>query len=349
MNEASSGAREPAPCDGAALSLRPSHRQQLRFLASLLTLIAAVTFLYRSVLADWFASLVDDPAFSYGLWVPPLVVYLVYLQVKRMGSARVKADFAPSYAGYAVIAAGCLLLLAGEVSTLLYIARLSFLVVLVGIALAVIGWKGLSLFSFPAGYLLFAVPLPTLIYIPLSARLQMVSSILAGQALDLLGVPALREGNIITLPNNQLEVIEACSGIYSLFALLAVATLAAYLLCSRNTQRLLIALSAIPAAILLNAMRITVLGLLSYQVGPDAAAGFAHMTTGLVIFMIGCAVIVGLCARKRSTPASSTLWRERKLANQDRLESVRCSAQTGDPHPAPPPGQGEGLTRPAIP
>jgi len=194
--------------------------------------------------------------------------------------------------------------LRGEVSTLLYVARLSFLLVLAGIALTVIGWKGLSLFSFPAAYLLFAVPLPALVYIPLSARLQMVSSVLAGATLDLLGVPALREGNIITLPNNQLEVIEACSGIHSLFALLAVATLAGYLLRSRNSQRLLIALSAIPLAILLNAARITVLGLLSYQVGPAVAAGFAHLTTGLAIFMIGCMIIIGFCVRKPVGPAS---------------------------------------------
>jgi len=213
--------------------------------------------------------------------------------------------------GYLVIAAGCLLLLVGEISTLLYIARLSFLIVLAGLALTVIGRRGLSIFSFPAGYLLFALPLPTLVYLPLSARLQMVSSILAGKSLDLLGVPAIREGNIITLPTTQLEVVEACSGIHSLFALLAVATLAGYLLRSRKAERLLISLSAIPLAILLNAARITSLGVLSYQVGPDAAAGFAHMTTGVVIFAIGSAVILGLCKVTGGTRS------ERKIVAQE--------------------------------
>jgi EpsI family protein len=116
--------------------------------------------------------------------------------------------------------------------------------------------------------------------------------------LDLMDVPALREGNVITLPTNQLEVVEACSGVHSLFALLAVATLAGYLLRNRNGERVLIALSAIPIAIVLNAARISALGLLSYQAGPAAAAGFAHLTTGLVIFLVGCMVIVGWCSRK---------------------------------------------------
>lgn len=298
MNKAISGVATQMPLGREQPSLRSSNGPNRLSMTSVVGLVIAAALLYRPLLVDWFTSLPDDLTFSYGLWVPPLAVYLVYLRVKRIGGARIKAYFAPAYAGYGVIAAGCVLLLAGEVSTLLYVARLSFLVVLAGIALMLIGWKGLSLFAFPTGYLLFAVPLPALVYIPLSARLQMVSSVLAGQSLDLLGVPALREGNIITLSNNQLEVIEACSGIHSLFALLAVATLAGYLLRNRNPQRLFIALSAIPLAILLNALRITVLGVLSYQVGPAVAAGFAHMTTGLVIFMIGSAVIVGFCGRK---------------------------------------------------
>src|SRR6266851_4724524 len=203
-------------------------------------------------------------------------------------------------------------------AALLYIARLSFLIVLAGIALTVIGRRGLSVFSFPAGYLLFALPLPTLVYLPLSARLQMVSSILAGKSLDLLGVPAIREGNIITLPTTQLEVIEACSGIHTLFALLAVATLAGYLLRSRKAERLLISLSAIPLAILLNAARITSLGVLSYQVGPDAAAGFAHMTTGVVIFAIGCVVILGVCkATEGLRRATGGPRSERKIVAQE--------------------------------
>src|SRR5713226_8803551 len=271
------------------------NNRRLLLSLSLLAPLVGVALLYGPLLLDWCGSLYDDPTYSYGLWVPFLAAYLVYLKIGQIGPERISTYFAPSYSGYLVIAAGCVLLLVGEISTLLYIARLSFLIVLAGIALTVIGRRGLSVFSFPAGYLLFTLPLPTLVYLPLSARLQMVSSIVAGKFLDLLGVPAIREGNIITLPTTQLEVVEACSGVHSLFALLAVATLAGYLLRSRKAERLLISLSAIPLAILLNAARITSLGVLSYQVGPDAAAGFAHMTTGVVIFAIGCAMILGLC------------------------------------------------------
>ena len=304
---AGGSAARPGTLNHSAATPAFSYSQSRWYLASLLSLVIAAVLLYRPLLIDWFGSLLDDPTFAYALWIPPLAAYLSYLKVRALPGSQLPAYLAASHAGYAVMAAGCALLLVGEVSTLLYIARLSFLVVLAGLALTLIGWQGLSLFSFPAGYLLFAVPLPALIYIPLSTRLQMLSSVLAGDSLDWLGVPALREGNIISLPNNQLEVVEACSGIHSLFALLAVATLAGYLLRSRNTQRLLVALSAIPLAILLNAMRITLLGVLSYYVGPGVAVGFAHMTTGLVIFMIGAALIVWVCARKpvaQSWPAA---------------------------------------------
>src|SRR5437016_2545011 len=128
MNTASSAAGQTALNDCAR---RPAFGPWRRWwpLVSRLGLIIAAVLLYRPLLLDWFTSLLGDSTFSYALWIPPLAAYLAYLRVKATGSSGPSGDFAPSYAGYAVIAAGGLLLLAGEVSTLLYIARLSFLVV----------------------------------------------------------------------------------------------------------------------------------------------------------------------------------------------------------------------------
>jgi exosortase D (VPLPA-CTERM-specific) len=289
--------RSARPAGALAFMRNSMHtnRRHLHALALVVLSLAALA-LYKPILVDWFWSLYDDPTYSYGLLVPFLAAYVVFQKIRRTGPAAVATiAYRPSYLAYPVIGAGAFLLIVGEVSTLLYLARLSFLLTLGGILLAAIGRRGVSTFRFPAAYLLFALPLPTLIYLPLSGSLQSVSSVLAGKSLDLLGVPAIREGNIITLPTTQLEVAEACSGIHSLFALLAVATLGGYLLRRRNAEGVLIALSAIPLAVVLNAARVTSLGVLSYQVGPGATAGFAHMTTGSVVFLIGCALIFGLC------------------------------------------------------
>src|SRR5690349_10139312 len=122
---------------------------RLPLFCSLLAPLVGVAFLYRPLLVDWFASLYDDPTYSYGLWVPFLAAYLVYLKISQIGPEGISTYFAPSYTAYLVIAVGCLLLIVGEISTLLYIARLSFFIVLAGIALTVIGRRGISVFSFP--------------------------------------------------------------------------------------------------------------------------------------------------------------------------------------------------------
>lgn len=278
-------------------------------LLSVVLLVAAVGFLYRSILSGWLSFVQQDQTYSYALLIPPVAIALAFLKVRGVGWKQFLADTKGAPLGYLLIAAGCLLLLLGREALLLFVMRFSFLVVLAGVLLASLGWRNLKRLAFPVCLLLFAIPLPATVYLPLSARLQLVSSTLAGHGLDLLGVPALRQGNIIVLPNASLEVAQACSGIHSLFALTATATLAAYLLVEgRRLAQTLIVLSAIPISIIFNALRIIVTGVACYTVSPDAAEGIAHWTTGMVVFALGCALIVGLClwlARRQPAEAGA--------------------------------------------
>jgi exosortase D (VPLPA-CTERM-specific) len=280
----------------AALAQRKTKGEHSFSFLSAALLCAAVFFLYRPVLGAWFEFVRLDQTYSYALLVPPVAFALALLEIRSLGWQRFLADAqGAGFFGYALIAAGCLMLFMGRETLLLFVMRLSFLVTLIGVTLAVLGWRNLRRLAFPLGFLLFAVPLPATIYLPLSGHLQLVSSALAGHALDLIGIPALREGNIIVLPNASLDVAQACSGIHSLFALTATATLAAYLLVEGRLPQILVALSAAPIAILFNGLRIVLTAVMCYAVGSEAAQGLTHMTTGLVVFVLGCAAIVGLC------------------------------------------------------
>lgn len=62
---------------------------------------------------------------------------------------------------------------------------------------------------FPWAFLFLIVPIPTLILNEITLPLQFLASNLGSSPLRLVGVPVLREGNVIQLPAITLEVVEA--------------------------------------------------------------------------------------------------------------------------------------------
>ena len=127
----------------------------------------------------------------------------------------------------------------------------------------------------------------------------------AVNTLYLLEIPALREGNIIHLASTTLFVAEACSGLRSLMALITIGVMVGYLFSSSRVEWVLIVLSAIPIAILLNAVRVALTGLLTYRWGEQAAAGLLHQTEGMVMFGIAFLLLFG------EAQLLSKLWPQR--------------------------------------
>ena len=142
-------------------------------------------------------------------------------------------------------------------------------------------------------YLLAALPLPVFLQNELSSRLQLWSSALGIGCLQLVGVMAYREGNVIDLGPIQLQVVEACSGVRYLFPLIALTLLCAYLYRESLWKRILLVLSSIPISILLNGFRIGAIGLLVEAYGGSAAEGFSHFFEGWVFFVASLGL---LCA-----------------------------------------------------
>jgi exosortase len=113
-------------------------------------------------------------------------------------------------------------------------------------------------------------------------------------------VPVLRDGNILTLANVVLEVSDACSGIRSLVALLAVTTLVGYLSEPVAWRRWLVAAAAVPLAIGLNGMRIALTGLAATWLGPWAAGGSVHEVSGWIVFVVALGCVWALQQAMRS-------------------------------------------------
>ena len=95
-------------------------------------------------------------------------------------------------------------------------------------------------------------------------------------------IPILREGNVLILANATLEVAEACSGIRSLVSLFTLGIVFGYFADSRAWVRTVIALSAIPVAILANGLRVASAGVAAhnYWARPASKDSFMNSPAG---------------------------------------------------------------------
>jgi exosortase len=135
------------------------------------------------------------------------------------------------------------------------------------------------------------VPIPTVVYNQLTFPLQLFASRVAETILGLVGIPVLRDGNILELASQKLSVAEACSGIRSLLSLTFLSLVYAYFFDGRVWMRWVLLLLTIPIAIIANAGRVTITGMLS-EVNPELARGFFHSLEGWIIFMIALALLL---------------------------------------------------------
>jgi exosortase len=244
-------------------------------------LLALSIVLYRHILAAWASDLWIDPNYSHGLLVPFVSAWLVYERRRQLAALAVR----PAISAIILVLAGLLLLAVGLLAAELFTARLSFLVLVTGLIAFNLGYGSVRALALPLGFLLFMVPLPALVLNAVSLPLQFLASQLAVSVLQEVGIPALREGNVIMLPHVSLEVVEACSGLRSLVSLAAVAVLLAALVLRRPVTRILLVASSVLIAVLTNGARVAGTGILSHHFGAAAAEGFFHEFSGWVMFV----------------------------------------------------------------
>jgi exosortase len=169
--------------------------------------------------------------------------------------------------------------------------RFSMLVVLGGIILFLLGKECFKTLLFPLAFLIFMIPIPSVLMDRITFPMQLFASKVAARSLDLIGIPVLREGNIIQLANTSLEVAEACSGIRSLISLLALSVVFAYFSQNTTWKRIVLVLSTFPIAIIANAARVTGTGILAHHYGDQVAQGFFHGFSGWILFVVAFACL----------------------------------------------------------
>ncbi len=251
-------------------------------ISAIVFVVGLMLILYREVLwglgSDWN----NDPDYSHGFLVPFLSAYFVW----ERWDILVEEHPSPSLWGIGLLAGGLLSLAVGLIGAELYVQRMSLIVVLSGLVLLVLGWKYLWLLSLPIGFLIFMIPLPTIVVNTIAFPLQLFAAQTASFCLFSLGIPVLREGNLIMLASTTLEVAEACSGLRSLLSLLALGTVYGYFSQNVMWKRWALVILSVPIAIVANAARVSGTGILAHFFGAEAAEGFYHTFEGWLVFVV---------------------------------------------------------------
>lgn len=264
-----------------------------------LALITAFLPGLRFMVANWAA--VEE--YSYGYFIPLISGFLIWQKSDQLRQVELRG----SWTGLVPVAIGLVMNLVGEASAIRLFCQYGFIVALVGLSVGFIGWRGTRMIAGPLGILLFMIPLPQFALRELSQQLQLVSSELGVGLIRLFGISVFLEGNVIDLGSYKLQVVEACSGLRYLFPLMVLGFLAAYFFQGAMWKRVLIVLSTIPMTIVINSLRIGMIGVTVEHWGPAMAEGVLHDFEGWLMFMVCIVLLIAemtLLARVGGQPQS---------------------------------------------
>lgn len=269
-------------------------------LVAALALVASYLPALRFMVATW--QQVEE--YSYGWFIPAISAFLVW---QRSDQLR-RHELSGSWLGLAVVLVALLLGTVGQLSAIRTFSQYGFVLGVFGLSLAAIGVRGTRLIAVPLALLLFMIPLPQFVLREVSHSLQLVSSELGVALIRLFGISVFLEGNVIDLGSYKLQVVEACNGLRYLFPLMVLGCLAAYFFQGAWWQRMLIVVSTVPLTIVINSVRIGIIGVTVEHWGQEMAEGLLHDLEGGFMFLV-CLLLLMLemALLARLSPTRQTL------------------------------------------
>jgi exosortase len=249
-------------------------------------LVASLAWAYWPTLYDLERTWSRDPRYSHGYLVPVFALYLLWLR-----RAHRSDQIGSSWIGLVLICAGALLNFLGAYSFFTWLDSVSFLVSLAGLC-ALLGGQGQLGWAWPSiAFLIFMVPLPYRIETTLGSPLQRLATLVSTYALQVFGFPAFSSGNTIVMRDYTIGIIDACNGLGASYMVLACAVGAALMTRRPLLDRIILIVSAIPIALVANATRVTLTGVLHELMGKRAADHVEHDLAGWLTMPLALALL----------------------------------------------------------
>ncbi len=260
----------------------PEQKKAL-FIGLILLLLTLV--LFRDAASAMFEAWQQEE-YSHGYLVPFIALLLLF---NKMNDEHITPQ--GSWFGFGLIVFCVIAQFLFQVAGVKGLQPQMFLLSLIGLFVLLYGPKASRAVAGPLLIVMFAAPLPKFFYYTMSFNMQMMSTSLGTALLRLLGITVLQDGNIIDMGTYQMQVVEACNGLRFLFPLMCLGFMLAYMYKASFLKRAILFVSTIPITIIMNSLRIALIGVTVDRWGQKMAEGLLHDFEGLMIF-IGCALIL---------------------------------------------------------
>jgi exosortase len=256
-------------------------------LAALAAVLVVVGWTFWPTIQELTQKWFHDAGYSHGVLVPFFAAYLLWMRREQISFGE------PAWGlGLGLLALVAVLRVASGMFVFVWSDAVALLPCLAGIV-ALLGGKPALRAAWPAiTFLFFMIPLPYKLEVALGGPLQTLAARGSAFMLQVLGQPAVREGNTIMINDIKLGIVEACSGLRMLVTFFTFSTGVALLIRKPLLERVCIVLSAVPIALITNIIRITATGIM-FQMNRDFAQRFFHDLAGWFMMPI-CLAFLGL-------------------------------------------------------
>ena len=234
----------------------------------------------------------EEEDMSFAWFVPAFSAYVLWTQRARLVEAVRCGGF--SWGGLLASVPFLGLALLGTRGVQLRLEQLGFIGLCVTVPWTFFGRRCARLFVFPAAYLLFCIPMATFLDI-VTIHLRYLASSTAMAVLNGFGFEAVREGTAVISRGAHpfaVDVAEPCSGLRSLFALMALTAGYAYFNQPTWLRRGILFACSVPLAVTGNVVRIVSICMIASCTDPKFATGFYHDYSGYIVFIVAIALMV---------------------------------------------------------
>lgn len=242
-----------------------------------LVLVASYWNSFVRVATEW-----EQPEYSHGYLIPAFAAVLMWLRREPFEKDVPKSH---RWWGVGLLLLGMAIRVYGTMTVRFTMDYISFIPSLMGVFVLVGGLRVLKWAGPPIAFLVFMFPLPGFLKDNLLRPLQTLATRSSVYAMQTLGIEVYREGNVIHLEKMDMNVVDACSGLRMLTIFLALSVAIAMIVTTRPWwERMIIVLSAVPVALLVNIIRITLTGVLyNLNIKHEIANWFFHDFAGWIM------------------------------------------------------------------
>ncbi|MEW6213679.1 MAG: exosortase/archaeosortase family protein [Nitrospirota bacterium] len=266
----------------------------------LMVLVLSFLLLFNYTLIELFKDWSTNPNYSHGFLVPCITAFMIWQKREKL----CLSSLSPSNWGLLILIMGMIVHVVANLGAELFTMRIAMVITIFGFSIYFMGGKITRNIAVPLGYLIFMIPIPAVLWNKIAFPLQIFASRMAEIVIRAMGISVLREGNILYLTNTTLEVVDACSGIRSLITLSALSAAFAYLSNHSIPKKWILFTAALPIALLVNIIRLSLTAGLASRFGEKVAQGFIHEFSGLFIYLLGLVLLVsvhGVLSKLRRT------------------------------------------------